>query len=233
MCVQALPLILSAVGTGLQVKNQQDQAKAQQQALADRIRLSTAAQEQASARVAQQTQAIKNDTGESDRAAETSDFMDALRRAKAADAPTGPAGATNARFDQDAAAAAGAQSAESAKYAGNLARIDVPMFRNLRDQRGFNDTAIDLSRIGSQMGGQDFLSQLRAAQAGNPGLDAAGQFLTAYGQAAAQRAPKTPAPNPYYQTILPGGDNWSSGPGWIRPGQTIVSPWPGYLQGRG
>lgn len=191
MCWQ---IALAALGAGAQAVDRNQQAKIADQALQERIRASTTANQAAGQRVAEETQRVAADTGDAERAQLNNDFMTALRQAQPAGG--GPTGAVSDRFAAGSAEAAGAQAAETKKLAGNLARVDAPILQRANQAQHFNNTATDLDLIKSRLSGQDFLAQLRAASLGGPsGLGQAGQFLTAYGQAAAQRAPRGKLPN--------------------------------------
>lgn len=195
MCVQAIPLILSAAGSAASMAAQQQQ-KNQQARIADETqRRQSEINTQAGQRVTQEIQKVAAANPDEERNKAQNDFMDALRKSKTLNggADLGAPGATSDRFTADVGQARTAAGTEGRALAGNLAAIDAPTYARIGEARGLTDTATDLSLLGEKSRGIDFLEQLRAARAGgNPGLEALGSGLSAFGGAMASRA--TPVP---------------------------------------
>jgi hypothetical protein len=199
MCIQALPLILSAAGAGMQQVGANQAHRDQLRTAGDNQRRQEAINRRAGERVNQQIQTVAEASPDAERTAATNDFMAALRKAKAADGGDSfgemPGGSD--RFAADVGQARTAAGAEGRQLAGNLAAIDAPQYARVNEARGLTDAAVDLDLLGGESRGQDFLSQLRlarAAGAGN-GLESIGGGLSAFGGAMATRAvkPKVPA----------------------------------------
>jgi hypothetical protein len=118
--------------------------------------------------------------------------MDSLKRNLAT--PASPAGGVSSRFSQESGEAAVASEAENRGTAANLARIDAPISQRIREGTSLTNTGIDLSMLANRTQGQDFLNRLRMSLiAPNAAVQGAGDFMTGFGQAAAQRAPKQKA----------------------------------------
>lgn len=207
MCVQALPLLLSAGGAALQQsgKNRDDRERLRIEA--DAQRRQDAINARAGERVSQEIQTLDASDPAAEREQANNDFMAALRKAKVADGSLdigGPAAASD-RFTADVGQARAAAGTEGRALAGNLADIDAPMFQRQREGVDRTNAAVDLSLLGGESQGQDFLSQLKRARAGGAGqgLEALGGGLTAFGGAMAGRAVK-PKPVSRVARFLPG-----------------------------
>lgn len=191
MCVQALPLLLSAGGTALQQASANQQQRDQRRIADESLRRNNELNQQASQRVTQEIQQVAAANPEAERQKANNDFIDALRKSKTSDGGAdfgAPPGASD-RFTADVGQAREGAGAEGRALAGNLAAIDAPQYARVAEHRGLADTATDLSLIEGRGKGQDFLSQLALARAnGNPGLETLGSGLSAFGNAYAQRA---------------------------------------------
>lgn len=212
MCVPGLDpmtigMIASAVGGGAQLINQNQALKRQDRETARGIATRSALSREAGGRVQQQIQDIAASSPDVERKVQNDAFMAALRKAKVADGSIdiGAPGAVSDRFAADVGSARRGATGEGMALSGQLAAIDAPGLQRQREARGFTDTAIDLDRIRDRSSGQDFLTQLRTANAGrtNPLVDAFGQGLQAFGSVYAGRAPKTPVV-PKVPRFLPG-----------------------------
>ncbi len=202
-----LALLLTAFGTAAQQVGANQADHARRQALDEQLQRQNAINQRAGERVSQEIQTVANANPEDERLAAQNDFMAALRKAKVADGGAdfgSPAGASD-RFAADVGQARAGASAEGRALAGNLAAIDAPNYARIGEGRGLTDTAIDLSLLGGQSRGQDFLTQLRMARANGAGagLESLGGGIAAFGQAAASRASK-PVPVKKPTRFLPG-----------------------------
>jgi len=167
----------------------------------DQLRAADAAQRaqdainrRAGDRVSQEIQTVAEANPDEERMAANNDFMAALRQAKTADGGDtfgDPMGGSD-RFAADVGAARTASDVEGRRLSGNLAAIDAPQYARVNEARGLNDTAVDLSLLGGESSGQDFLSQLRMARAAQSGqgLQTLGSGLNAFGGAMANGTPK-------------------------------------------
>ncbi len=198
MCVQALPLLLSAGGTALQAASANQERRDRERIASEGVRRNNEINQQAGQRVSQEIQQVASANPEAERMKANNDFMDALRKAKVSDGGAdfgAPAGASD-RFTADVGQARTGAGTEGRALAGNLAAIDAPQYARVNENRGLADTATDLSLIENRGKGQDFLSQLAMARAnGNPGLETLGSGLTAFGNGLASRSmPMKPKP---------------------------------------
>lgn len=200
MCVQALPTILSLVGTGIQMASQNKAARDAQDAVVRGIREREGLRREADARVKQQIQNVAASNPEMERKQQADAFIDALRKAKVADGGVdlGTDLGGSDRFNADTRVARANALDEGRALSGRLAAIDAPALQRQREARMFNDAATDLSLIGDRASSLDFLTRLRTANAGqqNAGANALGQSLAAFGSAYAGRArpPKATPP---------------------------------------
>lgn len=193
MCVQALPLLLSAGGTALQQASANQERRDRERIAAEGVRRNSQLNQEASQRVSQEIQKVASASPDAERLKANNDFIDALRKSKTSDggADFGAAPGASDRFTADVGQARAGAGAEGRALAGNLAAIDAPQYARVNENRGIADTATDLSLIEGRGKGQDFLAQLALARAnGNPGLETIGGGLSAFGNAAAQRAPR-------------------------------------------
>lgn len=193
MCVQALPLILSAAGTGISLAGQQQQRSAQERIAREAQRRQQDINTRAGQRVTQEIQNVAKANPDAERMKAQDDFMEALRRSKTADgADFGTPGASD-RFGADVEANRANATAEGRTLSGNLAAIDAPQVARVNEARDLTDTATDLSLLGGESRGQDFLTQLRMAREGQTGagLQDLGSGLSAFGQAYAGREQPT------------------------------------------
>jgi hypothetical protein len=198
MCVQALPLLLSAGGTALQQASANQERRDRERIASENLRRNNQINQEAGQRVSQEIQKVASANPEAERMKANNDFMDALRKAKVSDGGSdfgAPPGASD-RFTADVGQAREGAGAEGRALAGNLAAIDAPQYARVSENRGLADTATDLSLIEGRGKGQDFLAQLAMARAnGNPGLATLGSGLSSFGNAYAQRAvPIKPKP---------------------------------------
>lgn len=191
MCVQALPLLLSAGGTALQQASANQQRQDQKRIADENLRRNNQVNQEASQRVTQEIQQVAAANPEAERKKANDDFIAALRKSKTSDGGAdfgAPPGASD-RFTADVGRAREGAGAEGRALAGNLAAIDAPQYARINEHRGLADTATDLSLLEQRGKGQDFLSQLALARAnGNPGLETLGSGLSAFGNAYGQRA---------------------------------------------
>jgi hypothetical protein len=185
-------LLATALGTAAQQVGVNQSESARMRELDANLRRQQAFNNRAGERVSREIQNVAAANPEEERLAAQNDFMAALRKAKVADGGddfAAPAGASD-RFTADVGQARAAAGAEGRALSGNLAAIDAPQYSRIKEGRGLTDTAIDLSLLGGESQGQDFLSQLRLASAAGKGsgLQALGGGIAAFGNSYAQRA---------------------------------------------
>lgn len=208
MCVQALPAILSAVGSGVQMVGQNRALQERDRAVARGMRERELLRNEADSRVRRQIQDLGESTPEAERKQQNDAFVEALRKSKTADGgdDLGVVGGASDRFAADVGQARSNARTEGQTLSGQLAAIDAPGLQRQREARMFGDTATDLSMIGDRSKALDFLTQLRALNAGSSygGVEGLGQGLQAFGQAYGARA-KKPQGLRTVDSTIPGG----------------------------
>lgn len=209
MCVQALPLILSAAGTAASVAGQQQQRAAQERIAQEAQQRQNEINTRAGQRVTQEIQKVSAANPDAERVKANNDFMAALRRSKTANggADFGDVPGGSDRFTADTGAARTRAGTEGRALAGNLAAIDAPQYARVGEARGLADTATDLSLLGGESRGQDFLTQLRQAREGNvgSGLQDLGSGVAAFGNAYAGRSQPPKKPRSWADAALSSG----------------------------
>ncbi len=194
MCtgVETAMLLASAAGTGASVASQQSAMRKQDRTAAQGIINQAAIQRQAGERVNQQIQELGASNPDAERASATQDFVASLQRAQLTQGGEGletPGGAVSDRFSAGAEDARTAAGAENVRLAGQLARIDAPTYQRVKEGQRMAAAGSDLGLLSGTSAAQDYLMKLKLAGiAPNPWVDAAGQGLSAWGQAYAGRA---------------------------------------------
>lgn len=196
-----IPAAIAAAGAGATAVGQHQATARADRAAAAGVRSQDMLNRRASQRVNQETQKLAKSDSSGERATANADFLNALRKARGADAPGAPMGGASDRFSQLDAGSRAAGDVESANTAGLLADIDAPTYQRQREGTSVGNAAVDLSLLGDRSRSADFLTQLRTERAGrvNPWLQAGGQFLSAYGQAAAAKTPGVKKPSLFNQ----------------------------------
>lgn len=212
--------IAAIVGSGAQLANQQYAQRKQDKAIVDTIRASTKRNRQAGERVGEAVDEVKKSGPDAEREASQAGFMDALRRAEL-DKGFETQGNVSDRFASDVNAARRGAGASNRNAAALQARIDAPMLQRQREATQLSNAAVDLDLLRGQTASDNFLANLRASMIQpNAGIDAAGQFIGGYADAASRRMPSDGRPRgprtvdstiPYYgpprsvDSDIPGG----------------------------
>lgn len=173
MGAAAAPIIAAVVGAGASYYNANQTAKKQDQAIAAGIRQQSATQRKADERLGQTLGQLEQ-SSPSDAIAETrQSYQDALRGTETqASAGQALSGLSKA-YDE----AAGAGQARAGDYVSNVAdalsRIDAAGLQRQREGFTVGNLGTDLSVLGRESEGIDFLSRLKAQGIrSNPYLDA-------------------------------------------------------------
>jgi hypothetical protein len=176
-----VPLVVAALGSGVQAYNVRQTAKEADNVAAQGIRQQGERQREADDRVSQEVNALEASSPEAARAQATEAFMGQLRRTRGNAVENGPAGAS-ARYGADLAGAEGDVADFGSRGADILARIGAPAQQRLAEGQGAGRLASDLGGIGRNAGGDAFLNNLRQRSVrNNPWLEAGGQILTGVG----------------------------------------------------
>lgn len=188
-------MLASGLGAGAQLLNSQQAAKRQDRELARGMDARARLTEEAGQRVQKQISDVATSNPDAERQERNNAFMAALRQAKVADGGADFAGTPGAsdRFTADVGQARAGALQEGRTLSGQLAAIDAPVLQRQREARGFTDAVTDVGLIADRGAGNDFLTELRAARAGqtNPWVDALSSGLQTFGPAYAGRA-RTP-----------------------------------------
>lgn len=193
MGAAAIPLILSAVGTGASMYNNNQVQKRQEEATAEGLRQQQVRQQQADAAVASQINNVKNSSPEASREASTKAFMDQLQRSRQQAITTGGGD----RYGNELNAAGTDVDNYGKKVADTLARISAPELQRQGEAQQFARTASDLGGISRNSAADDFLTQLRLRSIRpDAGIGALGSLAggVANGLASNGRGVKVPKP---------------------------------------
>lgn len=183
MCWQAVPLVLSAVGSAAQHKAQADNDRDQSRIAAEGILRQAALSREADTKVAQNVQQLAASNPDAEIAKRRADYTAALRRSAPSRAGAMPSiGNVSSRFAGDVADEQAANDDIGAQLADNTARIDAPTYQRQREGVAADNTVVDLNMLRSRSQGQDYLTRLKMAmQKPNPWLAAGGQVLSGFG----------------------------------------------------
>lgn len=190
MGAAALPLIMTAASAGMQMYNNQQVAKQQDNELARRLQQQSQRQGEADHSISEAMRARAASTADQERQAVGSQYLDQVRAAQAnASRGLGQAGAVSDAYQQQAADAALGISDYADKTASLMARIDAPAMQRQREAMGDARLALDLDQIARRSRGDDYLSQLRmqmirpneALQLGSAALGAGAGYMSGSG----------------------------------------------------
>lgn len=180
-------LALAAAAAGGSYYNTQQTAKRQDDAAAAGIRDQGKRQKEADAKVNGEVQKLKDSDAADERASALQSYMTTLAQHKqTAQAGLNTPNIGGAAFQAGSEKAAGEAAGDAANTAGLMARIDAPGMQRQGEGFDYGNLATDLSLIGRQAQGDDFLNQLRIrAIRRNPYIDAAAAGMNAYAGATA------------------------------------------------
>lgn len=194
MGAAAIPLIALAVGTGAGVYNANQQAKKQDRALAEGIRQQSATQRRADQRLGETLGELEQ-SRPSDAIAQTRQSYEDALRGTASNAVAGQAISGLSKAYDEATNAGQARASESvANVADALSRIDAAGLQRQNEAFRTGDLGMDLSVLGREAQGIDFLSRMKAQGIRrDPWLDAFAGALQGYGSSAANSSLYNPA----------------------------------------
>lgn len=176
-----IPLVMAALGTGVSVYNQNQTAKKQDNTLAQQIRDQQAIQQKANSRTSQLINQQSQQTDQPQKQASQAQFANQL----AANQPEALNPLKSVGAVSDAYKSAGANAAQGITSYGNnqadlLSSIAAPGQQRRENQKNLDDYSTDIGNLKTQLGGQDFLSQLKLQGIRqNPYLSAASGLLGA------------------------------------------------------
>jgi hypothetical protein len=180
-----IPLVLAAVGTGVQVYNTQQAEKRQNRALTQQLLDQQAIDKKAQKIVSDEVLKRGQSDPEQYRKDSLDQYMDQIQKTSGkASGGLNQVGGVSDAFRSNAAGAAADIQAESALTADSLSRIDAPGRQRMDEGISFNRASSDLGRVGAMSDSARYLGdiQMRRASARDPWLDALGSGLSSYGQ---------------------------------------------------
>ena len=172
----------AAVAAGASAYNTNRVAKKQDQELARGIREKSKVQQRADATIADELTNLERSTSADEQQTTLGQYQDALRgterQAQAGQALTG----LSKEYDAATGAAQGRTSGYLDQVINSLSRIDAAGLQRQGEGMRMNDLGANLSVLGREAGGIDYLANLRAQGVRrNPGIDAFAAGLNAYG----------------------------------------------------
>lgn len=178
-----VPLVIAAVGTGVQVYNTQQTERRQTNEVNRQLREQADIDKKGQAAV--QAQLLKQQQSSPDAFAKSSldQYMTQIQQSQSkANAGLGAVGAVNERFNEGAADAAGDIFSDSAARATSLSKIDAPRLQRMAEGISFNRTNQDIGRVGALSDSARYLGDIRMRGIKrDPWLDAVGSLAQGYG----------------------------------------------------
>lgn len=170
------------IAAGAAAYNTNRVAKKQDQAIAQGIREKSRVQRNADAKIADELTNLERSTSADEQQTTLGQYQDALRgterQAQAGQALTG----LSKEYDAATGAAQGRTSGYLDQVINSLSRIDAAGLQRQGEGMRMNDLGANLSVLGREAGGIDYLANLRAQGVRrNPGIDAFAAGLNAYG----------------------------------------------------
>lgn len=178
-------LALSVGGAAVSYNNTKKTQRRTDNALFEQIRNQGLKQREADAKVNNQIQELEGSTSKDEKAGRLDDYMQTLRanrgRVEAGLTPT----IGSDVFRADAANDAADVMAHAGQSANLLSRIDAAGLQRQGEAFGYGNLATDLSLIGREAQGQNWLDELRVKRAArrNAGQDALAAILSGAGSA--------------------------------------------------
>lgn len=172
----------SIVAAGASAYNTNRVAKKQDQAIAQGIRDKSKVQRRADAKIADELTNLEKSTSADEQQTTLGQYQDALRgtdrQAQAGQALTG----LSKEYDAATGAAQGRTNDYLSQVINSLSRIDAAGLQRQGEGMRMNDLGANLSVLGREADGIDYLANLRAQGVRrNPGIDAFAAGLNAYG----------------------------------------------------
>ncbi len=177
-----IPLAIAAAGTGVGVANQEAAARRADRIAAQGIREQGVRQTEANARVDQEVANVAGSNAEGERQAANAQYMDQLRRSRAAARGMTDVPGASSRYSEEVAEGDQAVDSTAARVADLMSRVNAPLMQRDRELQGFDRLRSDVGVIGRAAAGDDFLNQLRLRSVRpNPWVGALGQLAQGYG----------------------------------------------------
>lgn len=177
-----IPLVTTLASAGVSAYNTNRTANKQDAAQAEAIRNQGRIQQQADSRVNEEVTKLEQSRSEDEKQQRMDQYMQQLSRGRdkmlAGFSPT----VGSETFRQDNQRAAGQVEQYAGDNAGLMSRIDAPGMQRQGEAFGFGRLGTDLSLLGRESQGQNFIDQLRASRIRrNPWLDAGASIIGGIG----------------------------------------------------
>jgi hypothetical protein len=179
-----IPVVLAAVGTGVQMYNTQQTEKRTNNAIAAQLAEQAAIDKKGQKLVSDELLKQQQSGPEKFRQNSLDQYMDQIiKTGGKANAGLNQVGGTSSAFKAGEKQAGADIFANSAATADSLSRIDAPGLQRMEEGLSFNRLGSDIGRVGAMSDSAKYLGdiQIRRASARDPWLDALGSGLTAYG----------------------------------------------------
>lgn len=189
MGAAAVPLLITALGTGAQVWNTNRTLSRQDDDAAAGIRRQSEIQRRADGRVNEEVNRLETSTAADERATRTSEFMAALRNARSRTEGGLEGVGMGQDFNAAAAAAKGDLAQRGTTAANQLATVDAAGLQRMGEGFGYGRLATEISALTRESQGQQFLTDLAVRnRRNNPWVDAAGSLAQGVGMGMATNA---------------------------------------------
>lgn len=157
-----IAIALAAAAAGTSYYNTKTTEKKQDNALADQILNQSKRQKEADGKVNEQVTALQGSTSSDERAKSMDDYMKALTRNRGKiQSGLTDEGIGGQAFNTNVAAANDATMTGATANANLMSRMDAPTMQRQGEAFGFGKLATDLSLIGRQAQGDNYLDELR------------------------------------------------------------------------
>ena len=185
---------IAVVSTGVNMYNQQQTAKKQDNNLAMQIRNQSKEQQGAESKIRDMLQKLQGSSSKDEEQQRMDQYLNTLQMGAQANGINQGAGGFSDQYREDAAAAAAGLEKFGANRAGLLARTDAPGLQRENEGILFDDTVFGIKGHGRNADQQAYLDNL-ALQAikPNPWLTAASELGMAYAGGIAGKGGKTAA----------------------------------------
>jgi hypothetical protein len=177
-----IPLALSAIGTGMQIYNERQTERKQDNALAAQLRADASKQRQADQQTAQLINKTRASTDTDEKASALEKFTQAVAANRAnAERPMLTQGAVSDAYKAAGSNAALGMASKASGLADLVSSIDAPRQQRQNDVRDLDEYRTNVGMIGRFSRGDDFRAQMKLRGIKrNPWLDAGAQVAQGY-----------------------------------------------------
>jgi hypothetical protein len=171
-------MVLAGIAAAASAYNTDQTAKHADHVAADGIRRNSALQEDTNKRLNKTISDARKSTPDDERKTAQAQYLQTVR-SQLGQANSGLAAkGLSSQFDQLAGQEAGQTKDFGDTLSGLMARMDAPVLQRQREGNTYGNLGMDMTRIGSDMSGNDFLTRLRASNVRrNPWIDLAASSI--------------------------------------------------------